>query len=242
MLMNILILIIGLFAGILSSSIGFGGGMVLLPVVTAFYGIEVAVPVCTIAQLLSNASRSVFGWEEIEWKKTLWFLLPSIPLTALGAYGFSVAPKNIMTCVVGVALIVFAIQKIRGKLHFPKGPLNMFIGGCVTGFINGMLSISGPLSSAVFLTLDLSPVSYIASEATAATVMHIVKIIVYGKLDLVNTDIIVTGLSIAIAMIIGNYIAMRFIKNVDRKKYRKVVALCMIILSLFLIISSASTF
>ncbi|MDD7597193.1 MAG: hypothetical protein SPJ90_08100 [Prevotella sp.] len=52
----ILLSIVGLMAGMLSSSIGFGGGM-LLPIVTSVYGIEVAVPVCTIAQLLSNASR-----------------------------------------------------------------------------------------------------------------------------------------------------------------------------------------
>ncbi len=41
-------------------------------------------------------------------------------------------------------------------------------GGGVTGLVNGLLGISGPLSSAVFLTLELAPVSYIASEATAA--------------------------------------------------------------------------
>lgn len=234
----ILLSIVGLMAGMLSSSIGFGGGMLLLPIVTSVYGIEVAVPVCTIAQLLSNASRAIIGWKSIEWKKTLWFLLPSIPLTALGAYGFSIAPKNIMTIIVGFALILFAIQKLRGKLHFPQHPATMVVGGCVTGFINGMLSISGPLSSAVFLTLDLSPVSYIASEATAATVMHVVKIVVYGKLNLVNEQIIIAGLGIAAAMIVGNYLAMRFIKNVDKKKYQKVVASCMILLSLFLIFST----
>lgn len=41
-------------------------------------------------------------------------------------------------------------------------------GGGVTGLVNGLLSISGPLSSDVFLTLELAPVSYIASEATTA--------------------------------------------------------------------------
>jgi hypothetical protein len=41
-------------------------------------------------------------------------------------------------------------------------------GGGVTGLVNGLLGISGPLCSAVFLTLELAPVSYIASEATTA--------------------------------------------------------------------------
>ena len=41
-------------------------------------------------------------------------------------------------------------------------------GGGMTGLVNGLLGISGPLSSAVFLTLELAPVSYIASEAITA--------------------------------------------------------------------------
>lgn len=44
----------------------------------------------------------------------------------------------------------------------------MVVGGRVTGLVNGLLGISGPLSGDVFLTLELAPVSYIASEATAA--------------------------------------------------------------------------
>ena len=236
--MYIILIIVGLFAGFLSSAVGFGGGMILLPVITYFFGIEVAVPISTIAQLLSNASRSIMGWKEIEWKQTCWFLLTAVPLSALGAYGFSIAPKHMMTCIVAVALIVFAILEMRGKIRLRKRPSTMLIGGAITGFINGLLSISGPLSSATFLSLDLSPVSYIASEATAACVMHIVKIIVYGKLNLVNIDIILNGLFIAAAMIAGNYTALKLIKDINRKKYQKIVAGCMIVLSLYLFISN----
>lgn len=68
--------------------------------------------------------------------------------------------------------------------------------------------------------------------------MHIVKIIVYGKLNLVNIDIILNGLFIAAAMIAGNYTALKLIKDINRKKYQKIVAGCMIVLSLYLFISN----
>ena len=66
--MCVILMIVGLVAGLLSGSVGFGGGMILLPVITYFYGVEVAVPVSTVAQLLSNLSRVVIGWKEISWK------------------------------------------------------------------------------------------------------------------------------------------------------------------------------
>lgn len=46
-MMCVILMIVGLVAGLLSGSVGFGGGMILLPVITYFYGVEVAVPVST---------------------------------------------------------------------------------------------------------------------------------------------------------------------------------------------------
>ena len=236
-MMYFTLILVGFVAGLLSGSVGFGGGMILLPVITNFYGVEVAVPVSTVAQLLSNLSRVGIGWKQINRKAVARFLILALPFTALGAFGFTKVPKGPMTVVLCVFLIVFAIMKLRGKMQLPHRPVTMIAGGGITGLINGLLGISGPLSSAVFLTLDLAPVSYIASEATAAAAMHIVKAIVYGKFNLMSGSILLNGLFIGVAMMVGNFIAMRFIRNVDKQKYRKVVAVLMIAVSLWLIIS-----
>lgn len=235
----IVLTIVGLIAGGLSGAVGFGGGMILLPVITYFYGVEIAVPVSTIAQLLSNVSKAGMGFRSIEWKAVVRFLLVALPFTALGAFGFAKVNKGAMTIVLCCFLILFSIMKLKGKMHLPKKGATMYIGGGVTGLINGLLGISGPLSSAVFLTLDIAPVAYIASEATAAAAMHIVKTIVYGKLNLVNEGIFFSGLGIGCAMILGNFISMQCIKNVNKKLYQRIVAVVMIAVSLWLIGSNA---
>ena len=235
--MYFILILVGFIAGGLSGAVGFGGGMILLPVITYFYGVEVAVPVSTIAQLLSNLSKVGFGWKEIAWKQAGKFLILAVPFTALGALGFSIAPKILMTKILAVFLIVFAIIKITGKIKLPQKRGTMIIGGGITGLINGLLGISGPLSSAVFLTLELTPVAYIASEAAAASAMHIIKIIVYGKLNLMTGHIILNGLFIGCAMIAGNFIAMKTIKKIDKKKYKIIVAVIMIAVSIFMFFS-----
>ncbi|HBH20609.1 MAG TPA: sulfite exporter TauE/SafE family protein [Rikenellaceae bacterium] len=235
--MYLILILVGFIAGLLSGSVGFGGGMILLPVITYFYGVEVAVPVSTIAQLLSNLSRVGMGWKEINWKAVWRFLMLAVPFTILGAFGFAKVPKDPMTKVLCSFLIVFAFMKLMGKMRLPNKPATMIVGGGVTGFVNGLLGISGPLSSAVFLSLELAPVSYIASEATAAAFMHIVKAIVYGKLNLMSAGIFLSGCGIGCAMILGNFIAMRCIRNVNKKLYQKIVAGVMIAVSLWMIVS-----
>lgn len=232
--MYITLIIVGLIAGILSGSIGFGGGMILLPVVTWFYGVDVAVPVATVAQLMSNLSRSLMGWREIRWRETGRFLLTALPLTALGALGFAVIDKTMVTRILCIFLIVFSIMKMTHKLRLPQGKTTMLLGGGLTGLLNGMLGISGPLSSAVFLTLNLTPVAYIASEAVAAVAMHTVKALAYGKFDLMNGSILLNGLFIGCAMIVGNFIAMRIIRHINKRPYRIVVGCFMIAVSLWL--------
>ncbi|MDO5569998.1 MAG: sulfite exporter TauE/SafE family protein [Bacteroidales bacterium] len=198
-----ILLLIGFSAGFLSGAVGFGGGMILLPILTFFFGIEAAVPISTISQLMSNLSKVAIGFKEIQWKKAGEFLLFATPLTAFGAIGFVIVPKSLMTKILSICLILFAIQKLRGKLKLTHSKTTTIIGGGITGIINGLLGISGPLSSAVFLTLGMAPIAYIATEATAASTMHIVKIIVYGKLNLVDLNILFQGLYIGFAMILS---------------------------------------
>ena len=237
MTQDFILMIVGLVAGFMSGAVGFGGGMILLPVITSVYGIEVAVPVSTIAQLISNLSKVGMGFRNIEWKQVGLFLVFAAPLTALGAFGFAKVPKAPMTKILCVGLIIFAVMKLLGKMHLPKNRATMLIGGGITGLINGLLSISGPLSSAVFLSLSLSPVAYIASEATAASVMHIVKTVMYGKLHLMDMHIFIAGCLIGLAMMAGNFIAMKLIRNIDKEFYQKIVAGVMIATSLWLFFS-----
>lgn len=107
----------------------------------------------------------------------------------------------------------------------------MLVGGALTGCINGKLGISGPLSSAMFLTLDLTLIAYIVSEATTAAAMHIVKAVTYGRFDLMNTHIFLNGFFIGCAMMAGNFIALRLIHYAHKKLYQRLVAAIMIAVS-----------
>ena len=237
MLQEIILIAAGLVAGLISGTVGFGGSLILLPTVTSFFGIEVAVPMATVAQLLSNIFRMGAGFKAIRWRKVWQFLILAAPLTVAGAYGFVVVPKELMTRILCAVLIIFAILELYQKITLPKSRMTMIVGGGISGVINGLLCLSGPVSSAVFLTLGLSPVAYIATEAASATIMHIVQMVMYGEFGLLDIKVLLDGIYIGVAMSLGNFFAMKRIQTIKRRNYRKIVAAVMIAASIWLFFS-----
>lgn len=113
MWMFIILLSCSLIAALISGAAGFGGALLLLPVATACVGAEIAVPVLTLAQLIGNISRMGTGLKQIKWDAVGWFCLTALPLSALGAFGFSVLPKDIVTRCIAAALILLVFFKVK---------------------------------------------------------------------------------------------------------------------------------
>ncbi len=117
----------------------------LLPVVTLCVGAETAVPVLTIAQLLGNLSRMAFGIRQIDWKSVGLFCATALPLAALGAFGFSVLPKDIITRCIGGVLITLVLIKAFWKLNLKRTQKYCLSGGRSQAYCPGSPEAGGPL-------------------------------------------------------------------------------------------------
>lgn len=226
----------GFIAAAISGAAGFGGALILLPVMTHTIGAVYAVPVLTIAQLIGNLSRVAFGIVKIRWKPVAVFILTAIPFSILGAISFAIADKNIVTRAIGLFLIVFSLYKlIRVKEIGGRESTKMVVGGAMVGFISGLIGSAGPIGAAFFLSLNLNPISYIASEAVTAVVIHSVKIAVYQKLLNIRLDAVLVGTFIGLAMILGTFVSNRIIKKIPKGKFANFVCVLLIIIGLQMI-------
>ncbi|MEL7602913.1 MAG: sulfite exporter TauE/SafE family protein [Bacillota bacterium] len=226
-------------AAFVSGAAGFGGALLLLPVVTACVGAELAVPVLTIAQFIGNLSRMALGFREIDWRSVGLFSITAMPLSALGAFGFSVLPKDIVTRCIGAALILLVLAKTFKKLELKNCKRTMLIGGAVTGLVSGLAGSGGPIGAAAFLTLGLPPVAYIASEAATATAMHLLKTAIYSKLVGIDATALLTGLAMGAAMLAGTFAANRIIRKMEKGKFQKYVALLLCVVGAYMLLFGA---
>lgn len=233
----ILIFLIAFLAATISGAAGFGGALLLLPVLTGVVGIKAAVPILTIGQIFGNASRVWFGRHELKWRPVIFFLITAIPLTIIGSYLFAdIDSKNIKIGIGGFLIMLVIYRRIKTK-KIGLGEKGMLIGGGLTGFLSGLAGSAGPLGSAFFLGLNLTATAYVASEAFTALTMHLTKTIVYNKYTLIGQTEFYYGLFIGIAMILGSWAGKKIIEKLSKDKFIILVEILLLISGLQMIIT-----
>ncbi|MBB6215416.1 hypothetical protein HNQ80_001505 [Anaerosolibacter carboniphilus] len=232
-----MVLFVGSFlAAAISGAAGFGGALLLLPLLTNTIGTTLAVPILTIAQLIGNLSRVFMGFKVIEWKPVKIFILGAIPMSIIGSLSFIAIPKSLVTRTIGAAIILFVILKYYKLLKFEANNRVMFIGGGIVGLISGLVGSAGPIGAALFLSLNLSPVAYISSEAVTAVAMHITKTIVYQKYLGIGSKEIFIGLFMGIAMIFGTWSGKKIIEKMSKENFMKFVSILLSLIGLQMLI------
>ena len=231
----LLLFLISFLAATISGAAGFGGALVLLPVLTNIVGIKAAVPILTVGQIFGNASRVWFGRHELKWRPIVFFLLTAIPLTILGGYLFADMDSNKIKIGIGILLILLVVYRKTNIKKISLGDKGMFIGGGMTGFLSGLAGSAGPLGAAFFLGLNLTATAYVASEAFTALAMHITKTIVYNKFSLIGQTELRYGLSIGAAMILGSWTGKKIIEKLSREKFIFLVEILLTISGIHLI-------
>ena len=236
MIINLIIIfIIGFLAATISGAAGFGGALVLLPVLTSIVGIKAAIPILTIGQIFGNASRVWFGRQELKFHPIIYFLLTAIPFTILGSYLFADIDSRKIKIGIGVffiLLVIYRRTRIKKTLIGDKG---MLLGGGLTGFLSGLTGSAGPIGAAFFLGLNLTPTAYIASEAFTALIMHLTKTIVYNRYSLIGLTDVYYGLFIGLAMILGSWTGKKIIERISREKFLLLVEILLLVSGLQLI-------
>ncbi len=233
----ILIFLIAFLAATISGAAGFGGALLLLPVLTGVVGIKAAVPILTIGQIFGNASRVWFGRHELKWRPVIFFLITAIPLTIIGSYLFAdIDSKNIKIGIGGFLIMLVIYRRIKTK-KIGLGEKGMLIGGGLTGFLSGLAGSARPLGAAFFLGLNLTATAYVASEAFTALTMHLTKTIVYNKYTLIGQTEFYYGLFIGIAMILGSWAGKKIIEKLSKDKFIILVEILLLISGLQMIIT-----
>ena len=90
---------------------GFGGGVLILPILAAAFGVREAIPIFSVAQLIGNGARVWLNRRELVLPVVGWFALGAIPLTVVGGIAFAAAPAPLIRRLLGIFLLLTVIYR-----------------------------------------------------------------------------------------------------------------------------------
>lgn len=237
-MLDYILLLFGAFlAAAISGAAGFGGALLLLPLLTHVVGVTGAVPLLTAAQLIGNLSRAASGFREIRWRPVAVFIAAAVPAAMLGAASFVSLPKPLVVRLLGAAILCFVVMRMLGLAAFKSSNRLLLVGGAVVGLLSGLVGSAGPLGAAVFLSLNLPPVAYIASEATTAITMHAVKSIVYQTALDLGEGFWPLALALGGAMVAGTWASKRLIERISPDQFRSFVGVLLVLTAIQMIVT-----
>lgn len=220
-----------------SAVAGFGGGLILLPVFTALFGIRVAIPVLTLAQFVSNGSRVAFNRQHLHWPLIGWFSAGAVPTAVAFGLLFAAAPLGGLARLLGVFLLGMVAWK-RLRPSPPHISERGFLGvGAASGAGSALVGSVGPLTAPFFLAYGLVKDAYIGTEAASAVVMHAAKLLAYGAGDLIDGRVLILGAALTPSTMLGAWIGKRVVDRLSERVFVALVEAGLVVSGFALILS-----
>lgn len=239
--MNELILlffIIAFLTIIIGTVAGFGTSIVFLPIALFFVDFKTALILVAVAHLSGSIGATIFFRHGLDKRLILLFGVPSVILTILGAYLVVYLPQNILEISLGIFLLIFSIYSfLKPDFQVQAAKINTIVGGSLSGFLQGIIGVGGPIRSAFLISYNLDKFKYIATLAAIAVIVDVTRIPIYIANNLLEPQFYYYIPPLVIIGIVGSYIGKRIVNKIPQDIFKKVVLVAIALASLLLIFS-----
>jgi uncharacterized membrane protein YfcA len=198
------LIVTALFASLIAGVVGFGAGIIMLPVIAWTVGIKAAAPVLTVTMLLGNLSRLWWSRHELDGRAAFRYLLGAVPATVVGVVIYAGTPTEWLGRIIGVFLILAIPLRrllLRGRVRVRLGHLPFL--GAVFGVLSVLVVTIGPLTAPFFLSYGLRRGSFIATEAVCTLGMNVTRGVAFARYALLGWDTVALGCLLGTTMIAG---------------------------------------
>jgi uncharacterized membrane protein YfcA len=218
------VLVVGLLAGTISGIVGTGSSIMLVPVLVYEFGPKQAVPIMAVASVMANLSRILAWWRDVDWRACAAYSVTGIPAAALGARTLLGLPSHAVDMAIGVFLIAMVPVRHWLARHDLKLSLwHLAVAGAVIGYLTGIVVSTGPLSVPLFLFYGLAKGAFLATEAASSLGLFLSKSLTFQHFGALTAEVALKGLIAGSSLMIGAFVAKRFVLRLDPEVFRLVM-------------------
>ena len=218
--MTVALLILGVFAGALTTLAGQGGGLFLLLACSALVGPHAALAITSPALLFGNAHRAVLYRKAIDLPIAIRMTIGAVPGAVVGGLVAGITPSWLLNVLL-VALTILAIAKALGLLRFAVPPAALGPAGFVVGLMTGTAGGAGVLFAPILLSAGLTGRRFVGTSATIAFATHFGRVASYAGLGFFTRDLLLPTALVSVAIFGGNAVGERLRKKLSDRTTTK---------------------
>ena len=216
--------------GALSAIVGMAGGMTLLALMLLWMEPQIAIPVHSVVQLVSNSSRSVAQWPNVRWPLFARFALPLLPFAYAGLAVSRTVPRGAGEVLIGAFVLVATWRPswlhfgargggARGDGRSDPGR-RMLAAGSVVGFFSTTIGATGPLLAPFFLHLGLGRKQLIGTQAVCQAYQHLAKIALFGAVGFAFREWLWPLAALSCTATLGTWLGTRLLDRVSEADFQ----------------------
>lgn len=224
-------------AGMLSSIVGLGGGLVIVALLSTVLEPQEAIALTAPVLLLGNLDRIVMHRKVIDWGLLPWFLAGSIPTVTAGAILLPYLPAAGLRLAMVALLTVFVLSNLRKGRSDGHIGIEMPVWGFVPlGFFHGVLASTvgggGPLSAPFVYGRVKEKAAFVGTEATLGLSVNVVKTTAFLSTGLLLPSFLWTAVFATFMMTMGNRAGRAILVRLTESSFQRILLLSMLAIAL----------
>lgn len=214
-------LAIALLNGLIHGYTGFGGALLMVPLLSILYNPVEAIGMVGIAMICGSAQLYPAASRHAMWRELIPIFIGLVVSIPIGAYLLFHLDPQITRRAMGGFILVFAVILMSGWVYRgPRGAIQSGFVGSLGGIISGVSGVGGP-PIALYYLASPHPVdnqrANIVISITAMTVIVVISIALGGGF---SSEILLRGLFLTPAYLAGIWSGARLFMAMPKSYFR----------------------
>jgi uncharacterized membrane protein YfcA len=223
-------------AYLIRGMVGFGSGLIAVPLLALRLPMPVVVPLVVSLDYLGSASQGLKNRQHIAWRDQL----PLIPFMLLGVgvglFLLKVAKTAILSKALGGFIIVYAIYQLLPAVPLQASRIAAIAWGFLGGAVGALFGTGGPFYVIYFNLRRLEKSVFRATFALNYLVDGAVRLIAYAIMGLWQWETLLALLSALPVVAIGLYVGGRVHTGFSQPTFVRLVSLLLLASGLALLL------
>ena len=232
-----------LVAFAISAIAGGGASLLVVPLLGRVVRIAAVPAALSIGTGASSVSRIVAFHRAIDWRIAGWFVPAAVPMALAGALLLRFLNPVYLQVLMALFLLANIPQLLKPQAEVMgerASRWQIVAIGAAAGFLSGLTGAVGVLFNRFYLTHGLSKQEIVATRATNEVLIHLIKLIVYARLGLLDADALTAGAIVGVAAASSSLLLKLVLRFIPHVAFARVGYAAMIASGLALLSDSVS--